>query len=125
MRYIILPADTVENFIDLENFEGTIPEGSLLENGSDNYKVGDTVACRKGHNLEQGWDGLSRPREEQVNKLYPYGVCVSVDPFVIISQDGEGIWQKKNPRHYYAIAKWRHIDKTMALKAWIRKRRNI
>ena len=86
--------------------------------GCDEFKVGDTVACRKGHNLELGHDGLSRPREEQVNRTYPYGICVSVEPFVIISADGLGIWKEKHAHHYYALNEVHSENRQTALKTW-------
>ncbi len=122
MRYLVLVNEkhehNFENFIDLDKFDRSIPAGALIEEGSDELKIGATVACRKGHNLERGWDGLNRPREEQENTLYPHGVCVSVDPFVIVSTDGKGLWMKKNPQHYYSLAEWRYMNASLALEVW-------
>jgi hypothetical protein len=122
MRYLILTNENnepnFENFIELEKFDRSIPAGALIEEGCKDFKVGDTVACRKGHNLEKNWDGLNRPREEQTEKTYPFGVCVSVEPFVIVSADGTGIWMKKNPDHYYSLNTRRFVNASVALDTW-------
>ena len=122
MKYLVLTntnnEHNFENFIALDKFDKSIPAGALIEEGSDELKVGATVACRKGHNLERGWDGLNRPRSEQVNFLYAHGVCVSVNPFVIVSVDGKGLWTKKNPEHYYSLTVWRHVNASLALEVW-------
>lgn len=121
MKYLVLPddgSDKFENYIDIAKFEGQIPEGAFMAVGSDEIQVGDIVACRKGHNLELGWDGLNRPKELQENDLYEWGICVSLNPFVIISQDGIGIWRKKNPDHYFSMDIKNCICNKTALETW-------
>ena len=52
--------------------------------------------------------------------LYDYAICVSEDPFVIVSPEGDMMWTKRERSSLKVLCRARWIDSRKAFKRWRR-----